>query len=293
MEPLQAAIQKAREARAKTDEKAAEQAPPTAAEPQAPAADTDAAPAPVTAPPTSSNMPADWAALTPFAPSARTLKRNLIVAAETGVDAAPYDMLRTRLLQQTRKNGWKRVLITSPDAGCGKSTISTNLAASLARNSELRTILFDLDLRRPAIAKFLGYRGADSFHQVLDGSIDFADQAITIGDNLAIATNQTPARHSSELLQSDSAAEIIDQIEKTYQPDIMLFDMPPLSGSDDTHAFLRRVDCCILVAAAESTTVEQIDTCEQELASQSAVLGVVLNKCRYSDAQYGYNYSAA
>ena len=278
MEPLQAAIQKARENRLKA-EKAAEPAPDPVHENPEPAEEASGP-----------ELQSPWAALKAFDPNARILKRHRIVAAETGNDAAPYDMLRTRILQLIRKNGWKRILITSPDVGCGKTTISVNLAARLARNPEIRTMLFDLDLRQPMIGKVLGLRRSNSLHQVLDGSIAFTDHAVTMGENLIVSSNLGPARNPSELLQSDHTAEILDQVEQTYQPDIMLFDMPPLSGSDDTYGFLRRVDCCILVAAAESTTIEQIDTSEQEVAAEKPVLGVVLNKCRYSENQYGYGY---
>jgi Mrp family chromosome partitioning ATPase len=66
--------------------------------------------------------------------------------------------------------------------------------------------------------------------------------------------------------------------------------MPPMLGSDDMQAFAGKVDCVLLVAAAESTTIDEIDRCERDLASQTNVLGVVLNKCRYTHAEYGYGY---
>jgi len=70
----------------------------------------------------------------------------------------------------------------------------------------------------------------------------------------------------------------------------MIFDTPPLLVSDDTLGFLDQVDCVLLVAEAEATTIDEIDNCEQELAARSNVLGVVLNKCRYMGKGYGYDY---
>ena len=55
-------------------------------------------------------------------------------------------------------------------------------------------------------------------------------------------------------------------------------------------AFAGKVDCVLLVAAAESTSIAEIDRCERELAAQTNVLGVVLNKCRYTEPSYGYGY---
>ena len=71
----------------------------------------------------------------------------------------------------------------------------------------------------------------------------------------------------------------------------MIFDMPPLLVGDDALAFIGHVDCVLLVAAAETTTIKEIDTCERELAAHTNVLGVVLNKCRYPDRHYGYSYA--
>ena len=60
--------------------------------------------------------------------------------------------------------------------------------------------------------------------------------------------------------------------------------------SDDTMAFVGQVDAVLLIAAAEATTVKEIDACERELDSQTNVMGVVLNKCHYMGAEYGYSY---
>ncbi|MDR6267662.1 CpsD/CapB family tyrosine-protein kinase [Roseobacter sp. N2S] len=231
-----------------------------------------------------------WAALQPFAPKGKILRKNRILTAENNDDTTYYDMLRTRILQRIRREGWKRIMITSPDSGCGKSTISSNLAMSFARNSEIRTILIDLDLRRPSIGRFFGHQSLESFHDVLRGQETFEDHAVRVGQNLAIATNRTAARHSSELLQSEGAIKMLDDIEQKYQPDIMLFDMPPMLGSDDTHAFMQQVDCAILITAAEDTALENIDSCEKDLAEHLPVLGVVLNKCRYMEQEIGYAY---
>ncbi len=120
----------------------------------------------------------------------------------------------------------------------------------------------------------------------------FEDVAVRMGDNLALGMNATPARHPAELLQSAATRETLDSIERRWQPDIMLFDMSPMLASDDNVGFLGNVDCALLVAAAESTTLSNIDLCEKELAQLTNVLGVVLNKCRYQDDSVGYAYGS-
>jgi Mrp family chromosome partitioning ATPase len=218
------------------------------------------------------------------------LAKHRVVAFGGGPEANAVDMLRTRVVQLMRQNGWKRVAITSPDKSAGKSTTCCNLLASLSRQTDRRTILFDLDLRRPALANILGHKGDVSFSAVLSGEVPFAQQAVRFSEMAAVAMNYRAERNPSELLLSDKTATVLAQIEKTYQPDIMIFDMPPMLVTDDTLAFLKNVDCAIVVAGAESTTIDQIDICEKEIAAQTNVLGVVLNKCRHMEQGYGYDY---
>jgi len=60
---------------------------------------------------------------------------------------------------------------------------------------------------------------------------------------------------------------------------------------DDTLAFLDKVDCTLLVVEAEVTPVADVDRCEQELAQNNNVLGVVMNKLRHHEGGgYGYGY---
>ena len=53
-------------------------------------------------------------------------------------------------------------------------------------------------------------------------------------------------------------------------------------------AFLPHLDCVLLVAGAEQSRLDEVDKCEQDLAEQTNVLGVVLNMCRYMGEDYGY-----
>lgn len=233
-----------------------------------------------------------WANLPEISLSASRARGSRITALLGGKDAAPYDMLRSRTIRLMKEKGWSRLAITSPGAACGKTTIALNLALSLSRQKDLKVMLIDLDLRRPSLHRQLGQSPEHSFHDVLDGQVAFEDVAMRIDDNLLIAMNSTASRHPSELLQSAATRTVLDEIERRWQPDIMLFDMSPMLASDDNVGFLGNVDCALLVAAAESTTLPNIDICEKELAQLTNVLGVVLNKCRYTDDSVGYDYGS-
>lgn len=238
----------------------------------------------------SSAITSAWAELHNFSPAAAALAKARIVALAGGHDAAPFDVMRTKVLQTMRANNWRRLAITSPTPACGKSTITLNLGFSLTRQPEIRTLLAEIDLRRPSLARSLNYMPNRNFADVLRGEAALAEAAICYNGNLAIALNRTPARNPAELLHGVAVPEILDGIEATYAPDLTIFDMPPMLVSDDAMVFAEQVDCVLLVAAAEATTVKEIDICERELATQTNVMGVVLNKCRFIGKEYGYSY---
>ncbi len=291
MERIQSAIAKARAAR---NAARADPPPPLVLSPEAavePAAAPPAAVAPpVPEPAARAAIDARWSALPGFAPSGAQMARQHVVTFVGGREAVHFDMLRTRILQQMRGNGWTRVAITSPGPSCGKSTVALNLAFSLARQGEVRTLLAEMDLRRPSLARMLGLREKHQFAEVLAGQADLAAHAVRYGPNLAIATQTGPARHPAELLHSPAMAAALDRIEADWVPDVVLCDLPPLFAADDAMAVLGQVDAALIVVAAGSTTVGEIDRCEREVAAQTNVLGMVLNKCRYMDKDYGYDY---
>ena len=239
-----------------------------------------------------SSVAAAWQALPEVVISAERARQGRIGALLGGKDATPYDMLRSRTFRTMKESNWSRIAITSPNVACGKTTVALNLALSLARQKELKIALIDLDLRRPSLHKLIGCKPAHSVHEMLEGKVTFAEAAVRIGDNLAIAMNNTASRHPAELLHSAQSRSILDAIEAQWRPDIFIFDMSPMLASDDNVGFLGNVNCALLVTAAESTTLQSIDICEKELAQLTNVLGIVLNKCRYSDSSAGYGYEA-
>lgn len=281
MERIQAAIQKAKEQRTDVGGLAPAgrpvgSGPVTAAGPgSGPAARRAPGPA--------------WAELAVFEPDPQHMARSRIVTfADVDPAHSTYDMMRTRLLRTLRQNGWTSVAITSPTNGCGKTTTSLNLAFSLSHQPDVRTVLVDLDLRRPAVAKEIGLTTPQSMASVLQGTRPVAENFVRYGETLAIGTNATPVYGSSELLLNAATASGVAALKTAFQPDVIIYDMPPMLMSDDVMAFLPHVDCVLLVAAAEKSRLDEVDKCEQELSEQTNVLGVVLNKCRYTGADYGY-----
>lgn len=236
-----------------------------------------------------------WQALPEVASDHRQLSRNRIVAMEASPEATPFDMLRTRTMRIMQEHGWRRIAITSPSPGCGKSTIALNLAFSMARQPSTRAISIETDMRQPRHNQQLGLSYQDrhgaSLAAVLSGGAAFGAAAIRHGSGLALLTNDGPVTNASDILLGEGVGDTLAGIEADYQPHAMIFDMPPVLVNDDTMAFMQHVDCVLIIAAAERSTVEEIDRCERELASQTNVLGVVLNKCHFVPSDYSrYGY---
>ena len=231
-----------------------------------------------------------WSALPVYQPERGVFEAARLVSMTGGRDAPAFDVVRTKVLHQMKANGWKRIAITSPTAGCGKSTVSLNLGFSLSRQKDRRTILCEADLRRPSWSRLLRLKERHSFARVLTGEQPFRENAVRYGGNFALSGTFEAARNPAETLHGGVVPEILAAIEEEYRPDMMIFDLPPLLVTDDALAFLVHVDCALLVAAAEVSTVGQIDSSEREIAARTNMLGVVLNKCRYSGPDYGYGY---
>lgn len=224
-----------------------------------------------------------WQSLTPFDSTKEQLETNRIFTRMAGPNATPFDILRTKVLLQMRQNGWKRLAITSPMPSSGKTTTACNLALGLGRQGDIRSMVLDLDLRDPSVAKFLDVEPDHNIGEVLTGAVPFSEQALRFGENVAFSMSNGPEADPTRLLLAEETASVIDQIEKTYKPDIMIFDLPSVLVNDDARAFLKNVDCALIVVRAAKTRYGQFDTCEREIGEHTNVLGVVLNAYSYAD----------
>ncbi len=197
---------------------------------------------------------------------------------------AEFDLLRTNVLKIMRDNGWRSIGITSPTPGCGKTLVSTNLAFSLARNPGLRTLVMDLDLRAPQLAQRLNQTAPHSLAAFLQGRVSIEDYFVRVGDNLAFGFNSSYIFNAAELIQDPNTEFALSKMLGSMNPDVAIYDLPPLFGGDDTLNALRNVDCMLLVIASGQTTPEQIEECERMVRDGPSFVGVVLNKSEPSSS---------
>ena len=231
----------------------------------------------------------DLSALPALQMDPAALERHRVVT-HTKSDPAhiAFDLLRTRMLSVCRENGWRRVGVSSPTKGCGKSTICVNLAFSLARQARMRVLLLDLDLRHPRLAPILGATDAPMITDLLTGAIKPDAFFRRVEENLIVGLGAGNVRDSAEMLQDPDSVQRVTEAVAMIEPDIVLCDLPPVLVGDDVLGFLPHLDCLMMVVAAGMTRPDELEDAERLITGQTNFLGVLLNRFGGGDDSYPY-----
>ncbi len=190
------------------------------------------------------------------------------------------DLLRTRLLHTLRAQGWRRVAVAAPTSGCGTTFTAVNLAQSLARVPDSRTLVMDMNFRSPGLAKALGLTAQGNMVDFLNGNISAQDHLMRVTNGLAIGVSRDGRNDAAEILHDPQTAEVIDELVAETSADVALFDVAPVLEHDDLSAFLPQVDGVLLIADGTRTTAKHLAACEKILSGHTQMLGVVLNRAR-------------
>lgn len=203
--------------------------------------------------------------------------------------AVAFDILRTRLLRGLAERGWKRIAVTSPTHGCGKSFVATNLALSLARRPASRTVLIDLDLRHPEIAKVLGIHEDRALGEFLSGEQPLEGVFRRYGRTLALGLNGEPIEKASETLHDPDTVSALAAMVEQLDPEVVIYDLPPALVNDDVLALGPCIDAVLLVTDGTKTAPAEINACEKLLEGRIPLLGVVLNRAQdFNAGRYRY-----
>jgi protein-tyrosine kinase len=220
------------------------------------------------------------------------LERHRIVAHDTRNEATlGFDLLRTKITQHMKTNGFKTLLITSPSPECGKTVTAINLAFSLARQSELLITALDLDLRKPQMATYLDIPHGSDIMSVLSGDATLSEALVGVsamGPEFLLLPTLRPFEHPAETLSSPAMRNLLHGAKQLSEQVLIIIDTPPLLFADDVIALVPQVDAVLLVVAAGQSTTREVEGC-RKLVSADKLLGVVLTKANSSrDEFYGY-----
>ena len=203
--------------------------------------------------------------------------------------------LRTSLLLSDVDNPPKVVGITSSVPGEGKSTLIAWLA-QVATTAQLRVIVVDCDLRRPALAKLLEVDCNLGLIEFLAGECSLSD-AIRKDDKSGI--HLLPAKstqpNSLDLLSSKQMTECIRSLSQQF--DLVLLDTPPVLAVSDAKIIGQLCDKMIYVVKWDSTPRGVVQTgIRAALEAKLDIAGITLTQVNvrkhayYGYGDYGYYY---
>ncbi len=201
--------------------------------------------------------------------------------------AETFRTLRTNLEFASVDKSLKTILVTSPGAGEGKTTVATNLAAVMAQANK-RVILLEGDLRRPRVHRALGMSNQIGLSDVFRGQLDIRDVArYSKVKDLAVITSGSLPPNPAELLGSARMGQILARLVESAS--VVIIDSPPFVVTDST-VLAAKVDGVLLVMQPGKTHAEAAKTMIAQLNRAGAhVVGVVLNRVsRKTSSYYGY-----
>ncbi len=178
---------------------------------------------------------------------------------ETAVIDAPRSMvteafrsLRSNLQFSAPADRMRCILVTSPKPEDGKTSIASNLAASLAIAGR-RVLLVDTNLRRPALQRLYPQIGSRGMTNILigDAKIDECIHSTKLANLDVIGCGPIPP-NPAELLGSELFRSFLTEVTRRY--DHVLFDSPPVLVASDATVLGALVDGTILVCRAKSNS---------------------------------------
>jgi capsular exopolysaccharide synthesis family protein len=204
-----------------------------------------------------------------------------------GLAAERYKLLRLRLRGLRAQSKLKTILITSPGAQEGKSTVAMNLAAVLAEKEQESVLLLDADLRHPTLARELGLRLPSGLTHCTRTDLGLRSviwKVEPLGFYLVPAGR--PASDPSELLNSEWFSRGVEKLAASF--DWVLIDSPPAVPVVDTATLRNHADASLLVIRAGITQQAAIDEAVRVIGPDH-FLGVILNGVKGLERRYeGY-----
>lgn len=208
-----------------------------------------------------------------------------------GLASEKFRALVARLEHLRKDRELKSLLITSSVVNEGKTLVTGNLAVTLAKHSGSKVLVIEGDLRRPALASFLGLKRLQGVHHWWSSRKENIAHYVYKINSLPLwfLGAGEPCDQPSQILQSPEFSEAFAQLTGPF--DWILVDSPPMSPTVDVNLWSRLVDGMLLVVREGFAPVRAV---EQGIASLDSpkLVGVVLNEnSELARKNYYYNDS--
>lgn len=208
-----------------------------------------------------------------------------------GSIAEEYRSLRTNLLAQYADQRFC-FLVTSAEAGEGKTVTSLNLAITMAERQDRQTIVVDCDMRKGRMSHLLKLPKTPGLAEVLRGTarLDEAIRQTAVPNLRVITAGSADAHEIGELVTRAELDELVSQLRRRF--DYVLFDTPPMNIVAETGMIGRIVGESLLVVQMNKTRHESVEKTIRLLhAANINVIGLVLTHRTYQIPNYLYRYS--
>jgi capsular exopolysaccharide synthesis family protein len=217
------------------------------------------------------------------------MDKNLVsIVNSKSVGAEAFRTLRTNIQYSSLDEEVKSLVVTSSAPSEGKSTITSNLAISMAQSGK-KVLLIDCDFRKPTIHKKFGLPNTNGLTNIIIGENKIEDCLKgTEVKNLYVLTCGTIPPNPSELLGSKSMKKLLDDFKGIF--DIVLVDAPPVLAVTDAQLLSVNVEGTLLVASYGKTEKKAIVKSKEMIeAVGGKLLGVVLNMVPAKGNDYYYS----
>lgn len=227
---------------------------------------------------------------------ARSQNPTLVRASPRSSYAEMLRAIRTRIEFVLRRKEKIVICITSTESGDGKTFLSTNLAALYGMTGK-KTLLIDLDLRKPNIHTKLGLENGSGMSNYLIGDCELKDIMVTntpFGFDFMRAGTIPP--NPGELVHSDKLTELMTSLREQYE--FIVIDTSPIGLVPDAYAMIEKSDMCMFVIRCMQTnksfckqTLEQMAEVVDIPEKVQIVLSDIPTEGRHSyGSGYGYGY---
>ena len=186
------------------------------------------------------------------------------------------------------------ILVTSTVPQEGKSTITMNLAMSIAQEMHKKVIVIDADLRNPSIypAKFSNKKGLSDY---LSDETPISEVLKSFnGERYVVIPAGAPSHKAAELIGSNKMKDLIKALRDMDQETFILIDSPPILATSEPLMLSEWVDGVILVVGADHAPRGSIKKAFGGIDPKK-IIGIVFNNKNlkpskgYSDYYYRYH----
>ncbi len=207
-----------------------------------------------------------------------------------------FDNLRTMLVLAEELKDAQVLAVTSASNNEGKTSVSVQLAASLARATTENVLLIDGDMRSPDIHRVLQIPSDLGLAEVLSGKCRI-EEAVTRGwsDNVDVLLAGRLHGVPHMLVGNGALNEVLSYCRKNYR--YVVIDTPPILAASEALVLAKAADAALLVTMRDVSRMAQVQQAYQRLVASGAnAIGAVLNGVptrRYTYRYGHYAYSSS